>query len=42
MKKPKILRAGDTVALVSLSSGVAGKSNIQWRGAFDSKITYFI
>jgi hypothetical protein len=42
MKKLKILRVGDTIALISLSSGVAGESNIQGRGVFDSKITHFI
>lgn len=29
--KPKKLKAGDTVAIVSLSSGLAGEENILWR-----------
>ena len=31
MKKPKRLQPGDTIATISLSSGLGGDSNILWR-----------
>ncbi|WP_342589141.1 hypothetical protein [Staphylococcus coagulans] len=31
MKKPEKLQKGDTIAIVSPSSGLAGEPNIQWR-----------